>query len=428
MGVGIEMEDEACPNCGTWLARGPGQPLDCPECGFVGDPHEDPQSEPVWGLLDDLQLSSEEEKRARSGANLALRLGAIAAFAIGLGLVLIGVGNGIWRLTEIGDPQQPTPVLGFLFHIATAATLVILGATLLPSGLHLLSRDPREEASLRQSAIAFSVLWLVVGFFSLFVGTAGRPQNPGAGIVLMLAGVFGLIAISIYDPLRKGSSMMAGVLGLVGGGLLIGGAAAAPSLIAESQRFGAELVFRYAAPTQASGYLVGILAAAVYPFVRSNRSGRAAVLLVASLGGVLWGVGELAFGVTWLADTPWTLLGQLDPGGSAGYGFVVAGGFATIVGGIVGLGASLGAATYAAVPLASAIPEAGSTRPPGNVPRGSRHRECPSCEAITTTSADYCPGCGEKLPSWEECPACGTAIAEDAAYCSDCGTEIAAEA
>ena len=53
---------------------------------------------------------------------------------------------------------------------------------------------------------------------------------------------------------------------------------------------------------------------------------------------------------------------------------------------------------------------------------------CPACGAEVSSSSQFCPGCGEKMPAPEvselTCPACGAAVSEDASFCTKCGASI----
>lgn len=317
-------------------------------------------------------------QRAR---DVSRRLGVVAAFAIGLGLILVGIGNGIWRLTALGSLDAASGVLAFLFHLATASTLVVLGASLLPVALHVMSGE--EPLSLERPALLFATLWLVIGVFQLFTGGPG--QAIGGGVVLALAGLFGLVALALYAPDKTGPSLSAGVLGLVASGLLIGGVATVPGSITNASRFGAELIFRYGEAVHVSGYLIGILAATVYPFVRDDAKGRAGVGLGAALAGLVWGLGEVVFAAWWLASTPWSLFASLGAGASVGYAFVLVGGVATVLGGLAVLGGCSALAGCTATPLASTLgAEEASTG-------------CPDCEAEPPAEASFCPSCGAGL-------------------------------
>lgn len=344
-----------------------------------------------WDLSASASLSSDEQAWMDRALATARRLGVIAAFAIGLGLILIGIGNGIWRLTALGSLDSARGLFTFLFHLATASTLVVLGASLLPAALHALSD---EELSLAQPALLFATLWLVIGAFQLVTGNAPGDQAVGGSIVLMLAGAFGLLAIRLYDPDRTGPSLSAGVLGLVAGGLLIGGVATVPGSITGSSRFGAELVFRYGEALHVSGYLLAVLAATVYPFVRADERGRAAVLLGLAAGGLVWGLGELVFAAWWTAGAPWTLLGELGAAGTVGYAFVLVGGIATVLGGVAVLGVGAALAGYAGMPLARSLSP--QTTGPSSE---ARQRTCPSCGTEATTGRETCPACGDEWAS-----------------------------
>lgn len=349
----------------------------------------------LWDPLDRRELDPDEEAWMDRAHGLARRLAVLAAFAIGLGLILVGIGNGIWRLTVLEGLDRPGGLITFLFHLATASTLVVLGASLLPVALHAFSGD--EEASLTQPVVLFATLWLVIGAFQLVTGQAQGGQAMGGSIVLMLAGVFGLLAVGLYEPDLTGPALSSGVLGLVAGGLLIGGVATVPGSITSSSRFGAELVFRYGEALHVSGYLVAVLAATLHPFVGGHTSGRAGVLLGLSLGGLVWGLGEVVFAAWWLAGAPWSLFAGLGAGGAVGYAFVLAGGFATVVGGVAVLGASAAMAGYAGLPLATALsPQAATVEPHAET---SRQRSCPSCGAEVTTGRQDCPACGHELGS-----------------------------
>lgn len=382
----------ACPQCGTEIDVEIGDRVECPECGFAGStrgPGPGSGSSP-WRLLEGAALTEKERAFAHRSLGLATRLGAATAFAVGLGLILVGVGNGVWRLTTLGTLSGPGGALGFLFHLLTAAILVLLGATLLPLALNLGSGD---RAEMDTPVLLFSLLWAAIGFSTIFLAPISPANAVGAGIVLLLAGAFGAIATTSYNPGETGSGLLAGVLGLVAGGLLIGGVASIPASLAGTSQFGAELLFRYGDPLHASGYLVAILAAAIHPFVRASRNGRAGILMAVCLGGLLWGIGELFFTSRWLASAPWQAFPQLGAGASAAYGFVFAGGLSTILGGLAGLGAALTGIGYASVPLRAAMPT-GS---------GAATVTCTGCGSAVDTTASYCPDCGDAL----EQPAAG---------------------
>jgi hypothetical protein len=343
-----------------------------------------------WGPLAGEHLSGDEEAWMRTARGWLRPLAVLAAFAIGLGLILVGIGNGIWRLTALGGLDDPRGLVTFLFHLGTAATLVVLGATLLPIALGALGGE--ASFSFEQPALVFATLWLLIGAFQLLTGSAVGGEAIGGSIVLLLAGLFGLLAVSLYDPRFPGPSLSAGVLGLVAGGLLIGGVATVPESITGSSRFGAELVYRYGEAIHVSGYLLAVLAATVHPFVREDVRGRAGVLLGLGIAGLVWGIGEVVFTAWWLAEAPWTLFAEISGGASVGYAFVLAGGLATVVGGIATLGAASAGTAYAGLALASRLgpePEAGEAE--------ARARECPSCGAQTTTGRAECPGCGHEL-------------------------------
>lgn len=351
------MPRQPCPRCSSAVEPDEDERLACPSCGYEGEieaSHAEP-GEPSgpwdfsWGFGLD-EPAREQVDRARRYGTSAV---ALSAFAVGVGLILIGAGNGVVRLTNLATPGGPGSVFGFVFHLLAAAVVVMLGATLLPVGLEF--RGTGEEASLEQPAFLFSVLWLVIGVATMFAGMPARGSVVGGGLVLTLAGIFGLVAVSSYDPRRTGSSITAGVLGLVGGGLLIGGAASVPTSLVGARTYGAELVFRYADPVHGSGVLVAVLTAAVYPFVAASRRGRAGVLLGLALGGAVWGLGELLFTVLWLAQAPWTGMATLAPGTATGYGIVIAGGLATLLGGLAALAASIAGAAYAGLPLANLL-------------------------------------------------------------------------
>lgn len=350
-------------------------------------------AEAGWDLLKSAELSSDERAWMDRARRTARRLSVLAAFAVGLGLILIGIGNGIWRLTALSQIGDPGGLLAFLFHLATAATVVVLGASLLPLALHGHSEEP---VPLEKPALLFAALWIVIGGFQLVAGQAQGGEAIGGSIVLMLAGAFGLLAVHLYDPELTGPSLSAGVLGLVAGGLLIGGVATVPGSIIGSSRLGSELVFRYGEALHVSGYLVAVLAATVYPFVRSQARGRTAVLLGACAGGLVWGLGEVVFAAWWLAGTPWTLFGGLTAGGSVGYAFVLAGGLATVIGGVAVLGASAAATGYAGLPLAASLSSHDREGMDAS-PEPARQRACPACGAQVTTGRTACPGCGHDL-------------------------------
>ncbi|PSG97843.1 hypothetical protein BRD56_03425 [Thermoplasmatales archaeon SW_10_69_26] len=332
-----------------------------------------------------VELSSDEQAWVDRSRDLARRLGAVAAFAVGLGLILVGTGNGIWRLTALGGLDDPRGVFSFLFHLATASTLVVLGASLLPLALHLFSED--EPVSLAKPATLFATLWLVIGIFQMMTG-GGSGQAIGGGVVLVLAGLFGLLALNLYRPDRTGPSLSAGVLGLVASGLLLGGVATVPGSITNASRFGAEIVFRYGEAVHVSGYLVATLAATVLPFVRGDARGRAGVALGVALGGLVWGLGEVVFAAWWLGTTPWTLFSSLGAGASVGYAFVLAGGIATVVGGLAVLGACSAWTSARATPLACAF--SSDDTPQATV-------TCDGCEAQAPADGTFCPACGTEL-------------------------------
>lgn len=352
------MPTQPCPRCGTVVEPGEDEDLACPSCGYEGalEAALAEASEPSgpWDLAWGFGLDEPAKARVQRARRYGTTAVALAAFAVGLGLILVGVGNGVVRLTSLAAPGGPGSVFGFVFHLLAAAVVVMLGATLLPVGLEFRGRG--EEASLEQPAFLFAVLWLVVGVATMFSGFPDpRGSIVGGGLVLALAGGFGLVAVSSYDPRRTGSSITAGVLGLVGGGLLIGGVASVPASLFGARTYGAELVFRYADPVHGSGLLVVVLAAAVYPFVAASRRGRAGVLLGVSAGGMVWGLGELLFTILWLAQGPWSGLSTLSPGAATGSGIVLAGGLVTLVGGLAALGAAIAGAAYAGLPLANLL-------------------------------------------------------------------------
>jgi predicted RNA-binding Zn-ribbon protein involved in translation (DUF1610 family) len=420
------MASEPCPSCETQVEVAAGEALDCPECGFVGDPDASTSPGGSFGsIAEGFDLDDEQRAWMRSARSRALKFAAVAAFALGLGFVLIGVGNGLFRLTDLGGPGGPGDVFGFLFHLVIAAVIIMLGATLLPVGLRLASRD--QDADISQPAVLFAVLWLVVGVFGMLVGAPRQPGAVEGGIVLALSGIFGIIAVSSYDVRRTGPSITAGVLGLVAGGLLIGGAATVPGLIVNSARYGADLVFRFADPLHGAGLLAAILAAAVYPFVEASPKGRAGVLLGAASGGVLWGLGELVFAVSWLADNPLATFSGLDAGGSVAYGFVVAGGLATIVGGLAGFGAAIAAAGYTGLPLANLLgSNVASTSATGSRTTDVATWTCVSCGSTVAGAHDACPGCGHDPTT--VCPDCEATIGPEASFCPECGSQIAVTA
>lgn len=53
---------------------------------------------------------------------------------------------------------------------------------------------------------------------------------------------------------------------------------------------------------------------------------------------------------------------------------------------------------------------------------------CPVCSAEVSSSSQFCPNCGGKIPASEAsgrtCPACGAAVNEGAAFCTKCGASI----
>lgn len=369
------MSETTCPECGGQREEGADSGGPCPSCGFV------PAEVSERGLAPGPAATEAQRDWSASTLGFAARGASAAAFAVGLGLVLVGVGNGVVRLVRLGDLGGPAGVVELLFHLAVASTQVVFGAALLPVGLQAASPD--ERVSLESPALLFAILWAVVGLFALVVGTTSGANAAGAGIVLLLAGGFGSLAARTYDVRRSERGLVAGVMGLVAGGLLIGGVAAVPG---ELPWLGGEVVLRYGGPVQVTGYLVAILAASVYPFVRGRRRGTAGAALIGALGGVVWGLGELVFAADWLAGGPWGPFGFLDAGAAAGYGFVFAGGLATIVGGLAGLGAAIAAAGHASVPLAAA---AGSRR-------GEQVR-CAACSADVDPGASFCPDCGAEL-------------------------------
>jgi hypothetical protein len=420
------MPPATCPSCGARVEAPTEDELACAECGYHGPAQAADASVPDrWDLSVGFDL--DEEARAwteRAGRNAA-RLLAVAAFTVGVGLVLMGAGNGVIRITELGGPDGAGDVVGFVLHLAAAAVLVVLGATLLPLGLRFLGGD--ERASVEQPALLFSVLWLVLGFVAMLAGAPNRGGAIGGGLVLVLAGLFGVIAVSSYDPRRRGSAITAGVLGLVGGGLLVGGTASVPAPIAGGGAYGASLVFRYGSGVHGSGLLVAVLAAAVYPFVGASRRGRAGVLLAVSLGGLVWGIGELVATVSWLATAPWETLGRLGAGASAGFGLVAAGGAATLLGGLAVFAASILGVGAAGLPLATVV---GPDRAPGSGREGTASTAgaadgtCPSCGATGIATPGECPACGYAAPNG--CPDCGAELDPTAAYCPGCGAEVAA--
>lgn len=399
----------------------------------------------IWNLAAGKRLSEEEQAWMDRALGVARRLGVVAAFAVGLGLILIGIGNGIWRLTSLAEFGSGQGLLRFLFHLATASTLVVLGASLLPVALHLVSAD--EEISLAQPAVLFASLWLIVGAFQLFTGGFDGGEVTGGALVLMLAGTFGLISLMLYDSRRTGPALSAGVLGLVASGLLIGGVATVPGSITNASRFGSELIFRYGEAVHVSGYLVGILAATVYPFVRGSPGGPAGVLLGASVGGLIWGLGEIVFAAWWLVSVPWAVFGSLGAGASVGYAFVLAGGLATVVGGLATLGVAAALAGHAATPLASSLPNA-TTAGPGQdgAPEVAGREEpaetsgdsmwaCSSCGTKVRATEQTCPACGHEPeghsqgqsedPAHARCQACSQRLSAQAAYCPACGAATA---
>ncbi len=50
--------------------------------------------------------------------------------------------------------------------------------------------------------------------------------------------------------------------------------------------------------------------------------------------------------------------------------------------------------------------------------------DCPKCGAKLAIGAKFCPECGEQLGGPKKCPKCGSEIPEGKKFCPDCGTAL----
>lgn len=51
-------------------------------------------------------------------------------------------------------------------------------------------------------------------------------------------------------------------------------------------------------------------------------------------------------------------------------------------------------------------------------------KQCPKCSQMISTTAKFCPECGEKLPQTKFCSECGNKVDENAKFCPECGNKL----
>ena len=82
----------------------------------------------------------------------------------------------------------------------------------------------------------------------------------------------------------------------------------------------------------------------------------------------------------------------------------------------VGLGLGVGSE------LGSKVSE--SLKPQQPTQEKTSHKICPNCNAQISSTARFCPECGEKLPLQKFCVNCGARLTENAKFCPECGEKI----
>ncbi len=90
----------------------------------------------------------------------------------------------------------------------------------------------------------------------------------------------------------------------------------------------------------------------------------------------------------------------------------------------MGAGMGLGTAFADAFKTQEQTPKQIQNEPNNGNSQPQNTKTCPSCNAQISSTAKFCPECGEKMAANKFCPECGAQVSSGAKFCPECGTKL----